>query len=111
MITNTNQLPFGLQLRDRNKAICCQWVFRVLLLAMVSLVSSPTFASTWTEGAKKVLFIRVDFSDKPGDPVSEATAKALIDTTVNNSYVENSYGKTSMTAVVTPTLRMPQTSS
>lgn len=26
-------------------------------------------ASTWTEGAKKVLFIRVDFSDKPGEPI------------------------------------------
>ncbi|MEW5740215.1 MAG: Ig-like domain-containing protein [Myxococcota bacterium] len=66
-------------------------------------------ASSWTEGPKSVLFIRVDYSDDPGDPISQASAEALINTQVNNFYVANSFGKTSLSATVTPTLRLPKT--
>ena len=62
-------------------------------------------ASAWTEGAKTILFIRVDFSDMAGDPVSESAAKTLIDTTVNGYFVDASFGKASLSASVTPTLR------
>ncbi|MFZ5469075.1 MAG: Ig-like domain-containing protein [Myxococcota bacterium] len=66
-------------------------------------------ASSWTEGPKTVLFIRVDFSDRAGDPLSSSAAQTLIDTTVNDFFVANSYGKTSLSATVTPTLRLPKT--
>ncbi|MFO0598477.1 MAG: Ig-like domain-containing protein [Myxococcaceae bacterium] len=66
-------------------------------------------SSTWTEGAKTVLYVRVDFPDAVGDPISTASAQSSIDTTVNTFYVNNSFGKTSMTATVTPTLRLPRT--
>ncbi len=67
--------------------------------------------SAWTFGPKTVLFVRVDFSDKPGDPVALGSAQSLIDTTTNNFYVAASYGQTSMTATVTPTFRMPSPST
>lgn len=66
-------------------------------------------ASAWTQGAKTVLFIRVDFSDKTGDPLSQASAETLINTTVNNFYVANSFNKTTLSTTVTPTLRLPKT--
>ncbi len=66
-------------------------------------------ASAWTEGAKTVLYVRVDFSDLAGDPVSLATAQSAIDTTTNQFYQSNSYGKTSLSTTVTPTLRLPRT--
>ncbi len=66
-------------------------------------------ASSWTEGPKTVLYVRVDFSDRPGDPISLATAQTSIDTNTSDFYQANSYGKTSMSATVTPTLRLPRT--
>ncbi|MDP1826779.1 MAG: Ig-like domain-containing protein [Archangium sp.] len=66
-------------------------------------------ASTWTEGAKTVLYVRVDFSDRAGDPLSASSAQSSIDTATNTFYQSNSFGKTSLSAVVTPTLRLPRT--
>lgn len=66
-------------------------------------------ASAWTEGPKTVLYLRVDFSDRPGDPLSVATAQNMIDGPVDVFYAANSFGKTSMSATVTPTLRLPKT--
>jgi hypothetical protein len=66
-------------------------------------------ASTWTEGAKTVLYIRVDYDDAPGDPLSVTSAQNAINVDSNTFYVANSYGKTSLTTVVTPTLRLPRT--
>jgi fibronectin type 3 domain-containing protein len=62
----------------------------------------------WTEGAKTFLFMRVDFSDRPGDPVSEGAALDVMNNSVNPFYVSNSYGKTSLQTTVTPVLRMPK---
>jgi len=73
--------------------------------------SSLAPASVWTEGPKTVLFIRVDFSDKPGDPVGQTAAETLINNTCNAFYVANSFNKTTMTTVVTPTLRMTKTAA
>lgn len=93
------------------------WALKGSLLASTTLatslasLSTPVQASPYTEGAKTVLFMRVDFSDKPGDPVSIAAAQQLINTDVNNAYIENSYGKTSLSTTVTPTLRMPHPST
>lgn len=71
-------------------------------------VGAPPSA-TWTEGEKKVLLIRVDFSDKAGDPVSQSAAEGLLNTTVKNFYTVTSYGKVTIVGTVTPTLRLPKT--
>ena len=75
--------------------------------------------STWTEGAKKVLYIRVDFPDKPGEPIDSITGLPLTIqraqdemNKVNTVYTNSSYGKTSFQLVtVTPVIRLPQPSS
>jgi hypothetical protein len=76
-------------------------------------------ASTWTEGAKKVLYIRVDFPDKPGEPIDGQTGLPLTIQRVqeemdkvNTVYTNSSYGKTSFQSVtVTPVIRLPQPAS
>ncbi len=78
--------------------------------------------SSWTLGTKKLLIIRVDFSDKPGASISEATAVSLINGAggVNEFFQTNSFGKTSIplaplvandSADVTNVFRMPRTAS
>jgi hypothetical protein len=74
-----------------------------------SMVDDGTAASAWTEGQKRVLFMRVDFSDRVGDPLSQAAAQTLIDTNVNDFFIANSFNKTSLVGTVTPTLRLPRT--
>lgn len=66
-------------------------------------------ASAWTEGAKNILYVRVDFSDREGEPISQSAAESSINTACNQFFEANSFGKTSMTTVVTPTLRLPKT--
>lgn len=69
-------------------------------------------ASTWTETPKDVLCIRVDFSDLPGEVVSQAAMAAVLNTTVSDSIEEMSYGKTWIDATVSATtVRMPQPST
>jgi uncharacterized delta-60 repeat protein len=78
---------------------------------------------SWAQGPKKLLIIRVDFSDNAGTPVSASGAPmtetyvADITRHVQDFYAANSFGKTSLllgAAVngdspdVTPVLRMPQ---
>src|SRR5713226_9466717 len=82
------------------------------LLILVLAGGRPAHASSWTEGQKRLLFIRVDFSDLPGAPFADATGTNLV-SNLNNFYTEMSYGRTSFTLAgagseVTPTLRMPQ---
>ena len=74
--------------------------------------------SNWTEGVKTVLFIRIDFPDKPGEPVdfqnqplTVTRAQNLINNEVSPFYVNNSFNKTSLQTTVTPVVRMPQTQS
>jgi uncharacterized delta-60 repeat protein/M6 family metalloprotease-like protein len=92
------------------------------------LEGTPEFLGTqqpdpsWTLGAKKLLIIRVDFSDKPGASISEATAVSLINGAggVNEFFQTNSFGKTSIllaplvandSADVTSVFRMSRTAS
>jgi autotransporter-associated beta strand protein len=72
-------------------------------------------ASPWTEGQKKLLIIRVDFPDYQGQVVSDATLQQLI-ADINTSYTDMSSGKASYAllgqgSVITPTVRMPNSSS
>ncbi|MBL9187944.1 MAG: hypothetical protein JNK23_10730 [Opitutaceae bacterium] len=65
---------------------------------------------THTIGAKQVLVIRVDFSDFPGEPVTQATATNVLSANVAPLFEAMSYGKTTLTAVVSDTVyRLPQT--
>ncbi len=89
-----------------------QWCFWALAAALLGRAGTrPAAASPYTQGAKTVLFIRVDFPDKTGDPISEAAATNLIQTTFG-FYKDCSYNTTTLTSVkVTPTLRMSQPTS
>lgn len=65
-------------------------------------------ADAWTENPKSVFFIRVDFSDAPGEAVSQATLDQVLNNAVADSISEMSYGKTTINATVSPTtVRMP----
>lgn len=72
-------------------------------------------ASQATEGLKRLLLIRVDFSDLTGEPFSTSRASALT-REVHEFYQDNSYGRAGFFEVgsgsaVTPVLRMPRTAS
>jgi PKD repeat protein len=69
-------------------------------------------ASAWTTGAKKVLYVRVDFSDLVGENTSAAGAQALMDGQVAPFLSANAFGATSITTTVIPqVLRMPKTAA
>lgn len=61
-------------------------------------------------GKKAVLVLPLDFSDVPGDPMNLSEAKAVM-SQVNQIYVENSYGLTSLSVTICHTLRLPQTAA
>ncbi|MGA2137346.1 MAG: hypothetical protein ABSH14_00640 [Verrucomicrobiia bacterium] len=76
--------------------------------------------SAWTTGGKKILIIRVDFSDLPGDPqfiyggttYTAAYVQNLADTQISPYYLQSSYALTSLTnTVTTQVYRMPQTAA
>ncbi|MBE2250008.1 MAG: hypothetical protein IAE78_10690, partial [Myxococcus sp.] len=65
--------------------------------------------SPYTIGAKRLLYIRVDFSDDPGEPITVANAQNAV-TLLDRYYRAASFNQTSFTGTVTPTvLRMPRT--
>jgi len=72
-------------------------------------------ASAATEGTKKLILIRVDFSDLPGTPFADATGISLI-SGLNTFYSQSSYGRSGFAlngsgSAITPTLRVPQTAA
>jgi uncharacterized delta-60 repeat protein len=68
---------------------------------------APVEATPYLDDNVNVLFIRVDFSDKPGEPVSQANLQSSL-TTVNGHIQNYSYGSASITGTVTSQLyRMP----
>jgi autotransporter-associated beta strand protein len=72
-------------------------------------------ASPWTEGQKTLLIIRVDFPDYQGQVVGDATLEQLI-ADMNTVYADMSSGKASYAllgqgSAITPTIRMPNSSS
>ena len=68
-------------------------------------------SSQWTETPKKVLFLRVDFSDVSGNPIGDTDLNALI-TSSSDQIAAMSYGKTSIVPTVSPTVyRLPQTAA
>ncbi|HWD19914.1 MAG TPA: hypothetical protein VHB20_11615 [Verrucomicrobiae bacterium] len=81
-------------------------------LADAPLDESPNPPSAWTTGAKKILIIRVDFSDRTGDPegLTAAAVQNVADNQIAPYYARSSYGLTTVTNIVTPTVyRLPHT--
>lgn len=69
-------------------------------------------SSAQTVGIKPVLVIRVDFSDIPGEPITVATAQAMMDNNVSPFFDNMSYGKTSLvTTVSSKVYRLPKTAN
>ncbi|RYD30331.1 MAG: hypothetical protein EOP87_16850, partial [Verrucomicrobiaceae bacterium] len=65
-------------------------------------------ASVWTESAKDVFCIRVDFSNRTGAPSSPTELANLMNGPVASSILQMSYGKTTVNATVSSTtIRMP----
>jgi hypothetical protein len=66
-------------------------------------------ATAFTTGTKQVLVIRVDFSDFPGEPLSQAAAEATME--ASKTFFENgSYGQTTFVTTVSPRVyRLPRT--
>jgi len=62
--------------------------------------------STWTQGRKDVLYMRVNFPDDLTEPLSETSAYSIMDD-VNEFYVTGSYNSTWLTTTVTPLLTLP----
>lgn len=74
-------------------------------------IPAPDLApNAWTTGPKKVLVIRVDFSDVPGGSVDAAEGQSVMDLVVKPFFENSSYGQTTLVTTVTPKLyRLPQT--
>ena len=72
-------------------------------------------ASAYTEGIKRLILIRVDFSDKVGEPFSNSRGTNLF-RSIDQFYRENSYGRAGFRplgegSTITPTLRLPRTTT
>jgi hypothetical protein len=71
--------------------------------------------STYTEGVKRMLILRVDFSDLPGAPFSDLAGTNML-AGIDSFYREQSFGKTSFRklgegSVLSTTLRLPRTAA
>ena len=65
----------------------------------------------WTTGKKRVLFIRVDFSDHEGNPLNDESTNFSMKRT-NEFLGDNSYGKLTIDTTLVPgVLRMPKPAS
>ncbi len=76
--------------------------------ALTEYVGELELPSAWTEGNKRLLYVRVDFADDVGEPISVSSAQAVL-AELNQFMQSNSYGKTSITPTVVPmVLRLPR---
>ena len=81
-------------------AVCSQRVYSPALL-QEKAVSSPAI------GVKKVLYIRMNYSDDLSEPISVGAAEMLM-SKVSEYYRAHSYGQFGTTAAVTRLLQFPQ---
>ncbi len=74
-------------------------------------VAALTSPPTWINGAKRVLYLKIDFTDAAGAAFTDAEIQAGAAAT-NDYFVDNSQGKTTFAASILPsTLRMPKPKS
>jgi hypothetical protein len=77
---------------------------------------APRSKRAYTEGTKRVIFIRVDFSDLVGEPFSNITGTNLM-TNLDAFFRQQSYHRTGFApfatngSAMTPTIRMPNTAA
>lgn len=68
-------------------------------------------AASWTTGSKSLLFIRVDFNDFAGEPITNAAATTLLNS-VKTYWSESSYNQLNLASwSITPTIRLSQSGS
>src|SRR5207248_7242185 len=65
-------------------------------------------SGSWSTGAKKLIYIKVNFTDAPSDPISTSAAQGAM-TTVDNYFRAASYNKTSIATTVAGPYMMPMT--
>ena len=108
-ISLANKMKPCLQSRSTRKARWQKWglAFVIFLAAGYSHLIS---ASGLAVGKKPLLFIRIDFEDIQGEPVSQTKAAQVMQT-VEDYYREVSDGKLSIETTFTPTFRMPHTAA
>ena len=74
-------------------------------------VAALTSAPAWINGTKRVLYLKIDFSDDAGAAFTDAEIQAGAAAT-NDYFVANSQGRTTFVASILPsTLRMPKPKS
>ncbi len=86
---------------------------RLLLISFAGLfavTAQTACASSWTLGKKTLLYIRVDFKDLPGDPISDKELQRTL-RQFDRYIADNSYGLCLFTSTFTPTVRLPQTAA
>ena len=70
----------------------------------------PLAQDSWTQGTKRLLFMRVAFPDDPSEPIGLDDAQSLMQQ-VNQWYMENSYYRTAIVADISPLLILQHTKS
>src|SRR5207253_3578326 len=79
---------------------------RVRALSAGSGPGTPATAAeagtSHTLGLQKLLVLRVDFSDFPGDPLPGVNVQAMLDSSVSPHLEAMSYGKTALVTMVAP---------
>ncbi|MFD0894073.1 hypothetical protein KBB96_02975 [Luteolibacter ambystomatis] len=81
-------------------------------LSLYQSIANAQANSTWTETVKRIFMIRVDTSDVPGAPFTQAQVADPFSGSVKSAVEEFSYGKTSLTIGVSANVyRLPQTTA
>jgi hypothetical protein len=68
----------------------------------------PLAQDNWTQGTKRLLFMRTAFPDDPSEPIGLDDAQSLM-IQVNQWYMENSYNRTAIISDISPLLILPHT--
>lgn len=92
-----------------------QWIASEADRGPEDLEGRARLLSAYTEGIKRLIFIRVDFSDLPGAPFSLFAGTNMVEA-LNEFYSVSSYGRTGFRPLgdgteVTETFRMPKTAA
>lgn len=83
----------------------------LLMQEVVTARNTRQMASSWTTGSKRLLYIRVDFADQPGEVVSIAAATSTLNT-LKTYWANASFNQLALTGwTITPVLRVPQSTS
>lgn len=121
---NSQESPMGLESGERIVVACSsghadqlneQWIAAESDGGPLDAEGRARLLSAYTEGIKRLIFIRVDFSDLPGDPFSLSAGTNMVKA-LDVFYSVSSYGRTGFRLLgdgseVTETFRMPKTAA